>query len=648
MIRVGLRCLAFAVIAPALAAQVPDRAIRRTIPITRSFERGLAAGTRDSTGAPGARYWQLRVDYRLNARLDPAAGRVSGNGVITITNPSPTRLDSVALRLYQNRFTASGIRVRNPPSVTAGIRITRLVANGGVVDSLDALVPPWATPTVILVPLANPIPAGGSGTLEVGWVTEVPDVPEGRRGAARGGRRGSRVFQVAQWYPQVAKFDDLRGWDVEPHLGSSEFYNNYGRYDVSLDLPGGWLVGATGTLQNPGDVLSPMVRQRLGRVTASDSQQVIVGPGERGVGWSTTGGERLSWRFAADSVNDFAWAASPDYLWDATRATIPGRGPIPVNLFYLPEHERYRQTGAMARHALEFYSRLWFPYAFPQFTQVDGPEGGMEYPMLTMSGPNFGVTDHEIGHQWWPMMVGTNETWYGWMDEGFNDYMNSLSEADYRNRPAELDSLGMSFGKTALSEGQAPMMWDNNYGGPFTTYVTYDKAGMMLSMLGGIVGDSAVVRAMRSYAETWRFRHPSPWDFMFAMNRALGRDLGWFWYYWLFTTETSDGGIAEVRRNSGRTRVTIRQAGEMPAPVVLRVEFAPDGPLPQARMRNAVISGRTALVTWPVDVWFSGARTFVGELDFGSARIERIVLDPGARFPDRNPADNVWQASRSP
>jgi hypothetical protein len=635
-------------LAPALGAQQPARAIRRTIPITRSFERGLAAGTRDSTGRPGPHYWQLKVDYRIRARLDPVPGRVTGQAAITIWNPSPTPFDTVVLRLYQNRFTASGTRVRHPPSVTSGIRLLRVVANGHEVDSLDALVPVWATPTVVRLPLATPIPAGGSGSVEVEWTGEVPDVPEGRRGAARGGRRGSRVFQVAQWYPQVAKFDDLRGWDLEPHLGSSEFYNNYGSYDVTLDLPAGWLVGATGTLQNPGEVLSPLVRQRLARVTDSDAQQEIVGSGDRGVGWATAGGDRLAWRFTADSVNDFAWAASPDYLWEATRATIPERGAIPINILYLPEHDRYRQTGAMARHALEFYSRLWFPYAFPQFTQADGPEGGMEYPMLTMSGPNFGVTDHEIGHQWWPMMVGTNETWYGWMDEGFNDYMNILSGAAWRDRPAVLDSLGASYGETALSESQAPMMWDNNYGGAFTTYVTYDKAGMMLSMLGGMVGDSAVVRAMRSYARTWRFRHPSPWDFMFAMNRELGRDLGWFWYYWLFTTETSDGAITGVEQRGGRTRVTVTQRGEMPAPVVLRVEFAADGPGPVTKMRNAVIEDRTALVTWPVEVWFDGRRSFLAELEFGTARITRIRLDPGARFPDRDPSDNVWPRPESP
>jgi hypothetical protein len=295
----------------------------------------------------------------------------------------------------------------------------------------------------------------------------------------------------------------------------------------------------------------------------------------------------------------------------------------------------------MARHALEFYSALWMPYHFPQFTQVDGPEGGMEYPMLTFSGPGFGVTDHEIGHQWWPMMVGTNETWYGWMDEGFNQYMNILSEAAFNDTIPVLDSVGQSFGRYSGIEAQAPMMWNNNYGGPFTSFVTYDKAPMMLSMLGGIVGDSAVQRAMSVYARDWRLRHPSPWDFMFAMNRELKRDLGWFWYYWLFTTESVDGSIVGVETRGSHTRVTVRQEGEMPSPVVLRVEFAADGP-PLKPMENAVIAGNTATITWPVEVWFGGSRSFVADLAFGKRRIERITLDPAARFPDRNPADNRW------
>ena len=368
---------------------------------------------------------------------------------------------------------------------------------------------------------------------------------------------------------------------------------------------------------------------------------MIVGKDDRGAGKATAAGDRLVWHFVADSVADFAWAASNEFVWDATRATIPAKGPIPINLLYLPEHDRYRATGAMARHALEFYSKLWMPYAFPQFTQVDGPEGGMEYPMLTMSGPGFGVTDHEIGHQWWPMMVGVNETEYGWMDEGFNQYMNILSGAANQNKPPRLDSVGMQWGRLAGTETIPPMMWDGNYAGPAYGLVTYGKAPMMLSALGGVVTDSAVTRAMSAYAVAWRFKHPTPWDYMFFMNHALNRDLGWFWYYWLFTTESVDESIVSVATRDGRTRVTVRQNGEMPAPVILKLDFDSTGPAirPSA---NAVISGNSARVTYPVDVWFGGSRTYVAELNLGTRRIQKITLDPQNRFPDRDAKDNVW------
>jgi hypothetical protein len=622
-----------------LAGQQPERAIRRTIPITNSFRAGLAAGTRDSTGRPGPRYWQLHLGYRIDAALDPLTATITGHETVTLSNPSDSALTQLVLRLDQNRFDQRSPRTRVPPSVTEGVTITALRVDGTAID--PAAMRDWSDGTVAVIPLVHPIPAGGTATIEAEWHHEIVEIVPGRRGGARGGRTGNRVFQVAQWYPQVAAYDDLRGWDMEPHLGSSEFYNNFGSFDVRLEVPAGWLIGATGTLQNPEQVLAPQVRERLAHATDSDSQITVVKAEERGAGRATAVGDRLTWHFTADSVNDFAWATSAEYVWDATRATIPGMGVIPVSILYLPEHTAYQKTGPMARHALEYYSALWMPYHFPQFTQVDGPEGGMEYPMLTMSGPGFGVTDHEIGHQWWPMMVGTNETWYGWMDEGFNEYMNILSAAAFSGTAPELDGLGQEFGKYTGIEAQAPMMWDNNYGGPFTTFVTYDKAPMMLSMLGAVAGDSAVQRAMAGYAHDWRLRHPSPWDFMFALNRELDRDLGWFWYYWLFTTESVDGSIDQVTRRGEHTLVTVRQRGEMPSPVVLRVEFAADGP-PIRPMRNAVIEGNSATVTWPVDVWFGGSRVFVADLQFGRRRIERISFDPARRFPDRDPSDNNW------
>jgi hypothetical protein len=343
----------------------------------------------------------------------------------------------------------------------------------------------------------------------------------------------------------------------------------------------------------------------------------------------------------ADTVGDVAWATAKQYVWDATRATIPGRGVVPVNILYLPGHaQQYAQGPAVVRHALEYYSKLWMPYAYPQLTMVDGPELGMEYPMFIMSAVF--AADHETGHQWWPMMVGVNETWYGWMDEGFNQYMNILSEADYAHKPAQLDSLGMSYGRYSGEEREPTLMWDENFAGPMYSFVAYGKAPMMLSALGGVVGDTAVQRAMSEYAQAWRFKHPSPWDYAFFMNNALHRDLGWFWNYWLFTTESVDGSIQNVTTSGRRTTVTVRQNGQMPSPIILKVEFAPTGPAIRQMSNSRTLDAITALVTYPVEVWFPGSRTFNANLDFGGRAITRITLDPNGRFPDRYPNDNVW------
>jgi aminopeptidase N len=242
------------------------------------------------------------------------------------------------------------------------------------------------------------------------------------------------------------------------------------------------------------------------------------------------------------------------------------------------------------------------------------------------------------------MVVSNNETWYGWMDEGFNQYMNILSDADREGKPPVLDGLGQSYGRISGNEAEPPMMWNANYAGPqFYGFTTYQKTPLMLSALGGVVGDSAVIRAHREWANAWLFKHPSPWDYMFFMNRALKQDLGWFWYAWLFTTESVDGSIQNVTTAGGRTTVTVRQDGQMPSPVVLRVQLAPGGAartMPNARMLDA----NTAEVTYPADVWFGGSRTFTATLDLGRA-VQQVTLDPSCRFPDREPADNVWPRS---
>jgi hypothetical protein len=542
------------------------------------------------------------------------------------------------LRLDQNIYAPHAVRARELPEITDGMKVTRITWNGQPVN-LNApaqqnqqVTSPTAfdlntTVARIALPGAAALQPKASARLEIDWSFRVPLADHDR--GLRMGRWADSLFQIAQWYPRVAVYDDLRGWDTEPYLGASEFYNNYGRFNVRIDVPAGWLVGATGVLQNPQEVLSPAMRERLARVLQTDSLVRVVTESERATGRNARSG-RAVWHFAADSVNDFAWAASDRYVWDAVRANIPTRGPVPVHVLYPPANRdapaNFARVPQSSKHALEFYSGLWMPYAYPQLTVVDGPDRGMEYPMFIMSA--LGAADHEVGHQWWPMMVSNNETWYGFMDEGFNMYMNILSGADARKQPPNLNGPGQSYGRVSGTEYEAPQMYNANYGGPMYGFQAYNKAPMMLSMLGGIVGDTAVWRAQSEFAKSWRFKHPSPWDYMFAMSRSLNRNLDWFWYYWLFTTESSNGRIESVSEPAnGRITVTVRQDGEMPAPVVLKVDFA---------------DNTSQTYTFPVDVWFAGSRTYDAVLDIGNRAPTKITYDPDARFPDRDATDNVW------
>jgi len=629
----------------ALGAQaVPERAIRRDIPMTDAIRRAWQAGTRDRTGSPGARYWQLRTDYTIRARLDPSTQTITGTETVLLHNRSPDELDEILLRLDHNIFRPTVPRGFSVPAeTTEGMVVTRLSVDGRAVD-LDAPPQPprrgqnaprrlgaaGMDQTLASVTLDRPVAPASTATLEIEWHTKLPG-GEGGQGHRMTQRWADTLFQPTQWFPRVAKYDDLRGWDTNVYLGPAEFYNNFGRFDVRIDVPAGWIVSGTGVLQNPEEVLTPKARERLSHVLESDATVTIVGPDEVGPGVATAAGDRLVWHFVADTVNDFAWS----------RATIPGTGAIPVHMLYLPGRaDRYAQAMQLTRHALEFYSHLWAPYPFPQLTLQDGPSAGMEYPMVINS--NQGAADHETGHQWWPMMVGNNETWYGWMDEGFNQYMNILSAADRAGEPAVLDGIGQRYGTVSGNEWEPPMMWNANWAGPMYGFQTYSKTPLMLSMLGGIVGDTAVQRAHAAYTNAWRFKHPSPWDYVSFMDHALGRDLGWFWYSWLWTTESVDGSIAKVVTAGGRTTVTVRQDGQMPSPVVLEVRFASAGPAIRPMENARMIDDRTAIVTWPVDVWFAGSRTFDAVLDFGGRAIEGVTLDPGGRFPDGNPDDNVW------
>ena len=608
------------------ASAFANRALLRDLPLSAAMKRAYAMGTRDSSGAPGRRYWQQKVDYRIDASIDPATNQLRGSEIITLHNTTPDTLKTVVLRLYQNYFHARVQRNDYITDVTEGMIIERLSVNGGAI-SLDNEKQYQLDERIATITPAAPILPGAAATIEAAWHFTVPNVDTTVRGQ-RMGRYGNYLYQIAQWYPQVAMYDELRGWDTDQYLGNAEFNNQFGSFDVRITAPGGWLLGATGELKNPEAVYSKRTRDRLALAMTVDTTVRVVAANERGAS-ATASGSRLTWHFTAHLVNDFAFAVSRDYAFDATHANIPGRSVIPVNVLYLPQHETYRANNAaqVGRRALEEFSRMLFPYEFSQSTIADGPETGMEYPMIIFSSGSVGTIVHEIGHQWLPMMVGSNETRYGFMDESFDNYLTAIVVARINNAPVNRQGGANGYRNIAGTEIEAPMMWTSNFAGPGTGVQVYSKGQVALNALGAIVGDSAVVRAMADYARAWKYKHPSPNDFFFSMNKSLGSDLDWFWYQWFFTTHTFDQAIQSARVAGDEIVLDVRDEGDLAMPLIVRVDWT---------------DGSYSVITYPADLWFDGSRSLMTRIPVKGRTMKSVTLDPDNRFQDLDRSDNVW------
>ena len=616
-------------VSPAQSASAwPERAVRRDIPLGPQIRKAYARGTRDSSGAPGAKYFQQSVDYKIDATLDPSTNQIRGSETITLHNTTPDTLSSIVVRLYQNYFTARVDRTDYVTDITDGITIERMSVNGLAIALKDPKAYEFDDRIVTVKPSA-PILPGATATIETAWHFTVPNVDTTARGE-RMGRFGSYLYQVAQWYPQVAMYDDMRGWDTDQYLGNGEFNNQFGSFDVRITAPGGWLLGATGDLQNPTEVYSKRTLDRLAASMQVDSAVHVVTASERGAGATATGAT-LTWHFTAPHVNDFAFAVSRDYVLDAARANIPGKGYIPVHGLYLPQHTAYvtnNSTWAGAR-ALEEHSRFVFPYEFSQGTLADGPETGMEYPMIIFESPRVSTVIHEFGHQWFPMMVASNETRYGFMDEGFNQFIDAPALANMTHQPTNYQDRAAGYRRVAGSELEAPMMWPTEHAGPYSGIATYSKAPTALYALGGVIGDSAVRKAFANYAVQWKWKHPSPWDFYMSMNKSLGKDLGWFWYEWFFTTYTFDQSIESVTTQGSNAVITIRDKADMVMPVIAKVDFT---------------DSSTETVTAPAEVWFAGSRHASVSVPLKGRTIKSVTLDPENRFQDLDTSNNVWPA----
>ncbi|HEX8023100.1 M1 family metallopeptidase [Mucilaginibacter sp.] len=600
---------------------------------------------RSASGAPGAKYWQNRADYKLDVTLDTVKHRVEGSTLITYTNNSPDALGFLWLQVDQNIYkedsraeatsNVSGGRFANK-SYTKGAEIKSVyIINKGKTIKADYLI----TDTRMQIKLKDSLRAAGSKLqIRIDYGFDVPEYGTDRMG--RQHTKNGWIYEIAQWYPRMEVYDDVTGWNTIPYLGASEFYLEYGNFDYTITAPASLVVAGSGELLNPVEVLSTTTINRLAEARKSDKTVTIKDSTDILKNNDYPKKPTLTWHFFCKNARDVAWAASKAFIWDAARINLPSGKKALAQSVYPVEakgNNSYGRSTEYVKAAIELYSDKWFEYTYPVATNVAGIVGGMEYPGIVFCGSNnqngglWEVTNHEFGHNWFPMIVGSNERKYAWMDEGFNTFLNNVdtkvfNKGEYYEKPDQQKSAGYLFAPGAEAIMNVPDVIQED----FLAVAAYEKPALGLTILREqILGEERFDYAFKTYIKRWAFKHPTPWDFFHTMDNAAGEDLSWFWNEWFFTTWKLDQGIKDISYTdndaSKGAMITIENLEEMALPVTISIKEE---------------NGKTGTVKLPAEIWQRGDTwTFPYK---STSKIAYATIDPDHTLPDINPENNSY------
>lgn len=613
---------------------------------------------RAASGEPGPKYWQNRADYKLDVKLNEATNEIAGTEILTYTNNSPLKLNFIWMQLDQNLFKkdsrGSAIVPLNGSrnggggqEFDAGYKIKSVKILSGAKNEKATPVEYLIEDTRMQLFLPKELAAnGGNIKIQIEYSFISPEYGSDRMGIYNA--KNGKVFTVAQWFPRVAVFDDIVGWNTIPYTGPGEFYLEYGDLDISITTGSNMIVVSSGELLNASEVYTAEQLKRWAAAAVSDKTVII-----RSAQEVTDANSRpknkaeLKWHFKIKNARDAAWAASSSFIIDAAKINLPsGKKGLAISAYPLESDGdmAWGRSTEYVKSTIEYYSNKWYEYPYPAATAVAGTPGGMEYPGIVFCGARarqgglWGVNDHEFGHTWFPMIVGSNERLYGWMDEGFNTFINSLSAANFNNGeykskvPQDKNRIGAMY----TAPGLEPMLtYVDNYKERNNGTLSYSKPGEGLTLLRDVIlGEDRFDRALRAYINRWAFKHPTPDDFFHTIENVAGESLQWFWRGWFVNNWRLDVAVRSVKYNDSTNFakgaiITLDNLEKMAMPVILEVK---------------TVSGKTDRIKLPVEIW---QRNVAWSFSYPcTEEIESVSYDPDKVLPDYNPSNNTWKRNK--
>ncbi|MFZ1288709.1 MAG: M1 family metallopeptidase [Melioribacteraceae bacterium] len=584
------------------------------------IQNAIKNETRTANGLSGKNYWQNKSEYQINAEVITETGLLIGEETIKYFNNSTDSLNRIVIRLYQDiaKTNASRNWYVNSKHLNNGVDLKELLINDKSIDLSDTSKNVFRGSTNLIVKLDEILPPNSNMTIKIKWQFKIPD-----EFTIRMGNYGNGNFFVAYWYPQISVYDDIDGWDMKDYQGMVEFYNDFNNYDVKIKVPTGFVAWATGDLQNAKDVLREDIYNKYEKAKSSDETIRIIAQEDYQKGLVTSDNEKNIWNFKAENVTDFSFALSKGFNWDGASVIVDNKNGrrVLTDVVYENGTIHYENAAQYSRESIKYLSHELpgFPYPYSHVTSFcnGNKGGGMETPMMANDGApeklanHVGLIFHEIAHNYFPFMMGTNERKYAWMDEGWASFFpreivdKFVPEHDYLSKEI------IGYEKTAGKESELPpMVVSYSYLTESSRTGFYDRPSVAYYELKELLGNDLFKKAMLEYINRWIGKHPIPIDFFNTINDVAKEDLSWFWKPWFYEFGYTDLAIENVENLYGKISAKIVKAGNIPTKVKVVFEFE---------------DGTNETIEKPASVWKNGNKEIIINLE-SSKKIKKVSV----------------------